>query len=180
MTRSSDFKKLVRARMERTDENFTAARAALLAQSATRPERITVRAPDPATARAHHEKLIRPFLRDGALESIPAKRRARVAVLLELLARFAPGETYSEQEVGDILRPVHEDVAYLRRELVDYGYLERDGVGAYWLPAVPPTRVGNMAQEVTDWEVIWLPRFLAGDLDDLAGPADPAGPAISG
>lgn len=183
MTRSSDFKKLVRARMERTGENYTAARAALLAQAATRPERIAVPAPDPAAARALHEKLIRPFLHDGALERIPAKRKTRLSVLLELLARFAPGEIYTEAEVGDILRPVHEDVAYLRRELVDYGYLERDGVGAYWLPAAPPVRMGNMAQEVSDWEAVWLPRFLAGTLgeepDASAEPAGSAEPADS-
>ncbi|MFE5776651.1 DUF2087 domain-containing protein [Brachybacterium sp. NPDC056505] len=193
MTRSSDFKKLVRARMERTGENFTAARAALLAQAATRPERIAAPTPDPAAARAHHEKLIRPFLIGGVLERIPAKRTTRLSVLLELLARFAPGEVYTEADVGDILRPVHEDVAYLRRELVDYGYLERDGVGAYWLPAAPPARVGNMAQEVSDWEAVWLPRFLSGTLEDETGsssesaeptrpaepaePAEPAGPA---
>lgn len=192
MTRSSDFKKLVRARMERTGENFTAARAALLAQAATRPERIAVPTSDPAAARAHHEKLVRPFLHEGVLERIPAKRKTRLSVLLELLARFAPGEVYTEAEVGDTLRPVHEDVAYLRRELVDYGYLERDGVGSYWLPDTPPVRVGNMAQEISDWEAVWLPRFLAGTLEDgpgasagpadptePGGPADPGGPAVS-
>ncbi|PWH06868.1 hypothetical protein DEO23_08185 [Brachybacterium endophyticum] len=192
MTRSSDLKKLVRARMESTGENYTAARAALLARDATDPDRLTVdapasagapvpadtsasadaQAPDPRAARARHEKLIRPFLRDGHLLSIPAKRKTRLAVLLELLARFAPGESYTEAQVGDILRPIHEDVAFLRRELVDYGYLERDGVGTYWTAQELPLREGNMAQEVTDWEAVWLPRFLDGQIGRIGESAD--------
>jgi hypothetical protein len=170
MTRSSDLKKLVRDRMARTGENYTAARAAILAREATDPHRLPTGSPQtPEAARARHEKLIRPFLQDDRLVSIPAKRKARLAVLLELLARFAPGEVYSEAQVGDILRPLHEDVAYLRRELVDYGYLERDGAGTYWTPSVPPVREGNMAQEVSDWEGMWLPRFLSGTLEEHPG-----------
>ena len=39
------------------------------------------------------------------------------------------GRAYAEAEVNDLLRPAHEDVATLRRELVDYGFLARaDGV----------------------------------------------------
>lgn len=183
MTHDADLKSLVRARMAATGENYTAARAALLAERATDPARLAARAappdpvaprdpapaaglPDPERARAEHERLIRPFWRDGRIGQIPTRRRARFAVLLELLARFAPGETYSEAEVGEILRPAHPDVAYLRRELVDYGLLRRspDG-GAYRLVAQLPDREGTMRQEITDWERIWLPRFLAGEID---------------
>jgi hypothetical protein len=45
---------------------------------------------------------------------------------------------------------------------VDYGYLERDNHGAYWVTSTAPTREGNMSQETTDWERLWLPEFLAG------------------
>jgi hypothetical protein len=161
MTRSADFKKLVRARMQQTGETYTAARAALLSKEATDP----VHQADPEAARiarAQHEKLLRPFLRDGELVQIPSRRKARLAVLLELLSRFEPGVTYTEVEVNESLETVHEDVAYLRRELVDYGYLERDNHGAYWVTSTAPTREGNMSQETTDWERLWLPEFLAG------------------
>lgn len=161
MTRSADLKRLVRARMRTTGENYTAARAALLAARATAPSGSP--APEkPVAARAAHEKLIRPFLRDGVLVQVPARRKARLAVLIEILARFEPGRTYTEAEVGDVLRPVHEDVAYLRRELVDYGYLERESPGTYWVARDLPVREGNLAQEVTAWEQEWLPRFLDG------------------
>ncbi len=169
MTRDSDLKKHVRARMARTGENYTSARAALLAEQAVRP------ADREAAARAEHARLIRPFLRDGRLVGIPARRRARTAVMLEILARFAPGEVYDETQVGEVLEAVHEDVAFLRRELVDLGYLEREADGAaYRVAAQVPQRQGNMAQEITEWERTWLPRFIAGDAS--GAPAAPGGP----
>lgn len=153
MTTHSDFKKLVRARMERTDENYTTALAALNL--------------DRDAARAQHERLIRSHfedsrIEDGRLLRIPARRRQRFAVVLELLGRFEPGATYTETQVNAILREVHEDVAYLRRELVDYRLLERDGVGTYWVTVNVPARDANEAQETGDWERIWLPEFLGG------------------
>ncbi|MGO1399226.1 MAG: DUF2087 domain-containing protein [Brevibacterium yomogidense] len=153
MTTHSDFKKLVRARMERTGENYTTALAALHL--------------DRDAARGQHERLIRAHFEDGRIENgrllrIPTRRRQRFAVILELLARFEPGETYTETEVNAILREAHEDVAYLRRELVDYRLLERDGVGAYWVTTTIPVRDVNEAQETGDWERIWLPEFLGG------------------
>ena len=152
MTTHSDFKKLVRARMERTGENYTRALAALNL--------------DRDAARAQHERLLRPHFvdgcfTDGRLLRIPARRRARFAVLLELLSRFTPGRTYTETQVNGVLRPAHEDVATLRRGLVDYRLLERDGLGTYWVTAAPPVRDANEAQESGDWERIWLPEFLS-------------------
>ncbi|SLM89174.1 DUF2087 domain-containing protein [Brevibacterium yomogidense] len=151
MTTHSDFKKLVRARMERTGENYTTALAALSL--------------DRDAARAQHEQLIRSHFEDGRIEHgrllrIPARRRPRFAVVLELLHRFEPGAIYSESQVNAILREAHEDVAYLRRELVDYRLLERDSLGTYWVTATAPVRDANEAQETGDWERIWLPEFL--------------------
>lgn len=116
MTNDADFKRLVRARMAQTGENYTAALAALNAER--------------DAAEAFWNKTIRVFIgADGRLTSIPVKRRARIVVLLELLKRFEPGRDYTEKEVGDVLRTADDDVAYLRRELVDYGFMSRaDGI----------------------------------------------------
>lgn len=111
MTSDRDFKKLVRARMVETGENYTSARAALVA--------------DRAAAQRFYDRTLQAFFRDGRLVAIPAKRRARVVVLLELLRLFEPAKDYPERQVNEILRDVHEDVAYLRRELVDYGLMRR-------------------------------------------------------
>jgi hypothetical protein len=52
-------------------------------------------------------------------------------VLDRLAQLFEPGERYPETEVNRRLRGAHDDVAALRRYLVDVGFLSRDG-GVYW------------------------------------------------
>ena len=82
-----------------------------------------------------------------------------VAPLAYLLSLFSAGHTYTEPEVNDVLRPVVEDWAFWRRELVEYGYLQRDA-GRYWLPEEVPERTANMQQEAPAWEALWLPTHL--------------------
>ena len=93
----------------------------------------------PALDDPYQAKVVRTFFINGRLTAIPAKRRARVAVLVELLRRFEAGRDYTEPEVNDLLRPAHDDVAFLRRELVDYRYLTRSG-GIYRVVDAPPAR----------------------------------------
>jgi hypothetical protein len=81
--------------------------------------------------------------------------------LLEVLTRFEPGRVYTEPEVNEVLLGVHEDFAYLRRELVNYHYLER-AEGRYRVVARTPVRAPIERQEIPDWEAVWLPGFLAG------------------
>jgi len=104
-------------------------------------------------------------------------RRARVAVLLELLRRFDPGRRYAESEVNDILREAHEDVAFLRRELVGYRYLSRDA-GEYGVNEEPPRREANEAQEVPVGEPAWLGSLIRSAVSE-AQAARPHGPARS-
>ena len=85
----------------------------------------------------------------------------RAAVLLEVLTRFEPGRTYSEKEVNEVLLGVHGDVAYLRRELVNYHYLQRAD-GRYRTADRAPERTPQQLQEIPAWEACWLPGFLAG------------------
>lgn len=75
---------------------------------------------------------LRPFFDpDGRLITVPAKRAKRLLVLDRLAQLFEPGERYPEAEVNRRLRTVHDDVAMLRRYLVDEGFLDREG-GVYW------------------------------------------------
>lgn len=59
----------------------------------------------------------------------PAKKHGqrRVAILRYMLQGFEVGRTYTEREVNDILNARHafEDPAFLRRELVDRGWMQR-------------------------------------------------------
>ena len=68
---------------------------------------------------------------DGRLRTIPARRTKRLIVLDHLAQLFEPGEHFEESEVNRRLRGVHGDVATLRRQLVDDGFLTRDR-GVYW------------------------------------------------
>ena len=76
-------------------------------------------------------RVLRTFVSNGRLSSIPAARSKRLVVLDWLAQRFEPGRRYPEREVNGVLREVHPDVAALRRYLVDEGFLDRLG-GEYW------------------------------------------------
>ncbi|MGI9594782.1 MAG: DUF2087 domain-containing protein [Acidimicrobiales bacterium] len=68
---------------------------------------------------------------DGKLVHLPRKRSKRLLVLDRLAQEFEPGQHYPEREVNKILRAFDDDVAALRRYLVDERFLDRaDGV--YW------------------------------------------------
>ncbi|WP_345325138.1 DUF2087 domain-containing protein [Candidatus Villigracilis proximus] len=46
---------------------------------------------------------------------------------------FEINKKYSEKKVNEILSRYHEDTASLRRELVGYGLMKREGGGGdYW------------------------------------------------
>ena len=76
-------------------------------------------------------RVLRAFVRDGRLVSIPAVHAKRLVVLDWLSQRFEPGRRYSEEMVNLILVQVHSDTAALRRYLVDDDFLTRDD-GVYW------------------------------------------------
>ena len=188
MTRDKDFKSLVRARMQTHNLTYTAAREELLAQSGRSARQAPTSqllqdsaATDVETglatgrtahsvhsrtgyerARAEHTTIVGRFVRDGRLTHLPTKRTARAHVLLHVVSMFEVGRTYCETEVNELLSTVWDDYAYLRRELVNYGYLHRDS-GRYWLPDTAPERTGVLTNEVPDWESLWLPDFLAGN-----------------
>ncbi|MEK6207962.1 MAG: DUF2087 domain-containing protein [Chloroflexota bacterium] len=66
------------------------------------------------------------FFRNGRLETIPAGRERRQALLVHVAGSFAPGREYVEEEVNRILQNLHSDHATLRRYLVDAGLLKRE------------------------------------------------------
>ena len=75
--------------------------------------------------------VLRNYLRDGRLVSMPRGGRKRQIVLDHIVQRFEPGRRYSEEEVNTALRETWPDVAALRRYLVDAALLDR-AAGMYW------------------------------------------------
>jgi len=53
--------------------------------------------------------------------------------LRHVVKAFKVGKLYSEKQVNEILSGYHEDTASLRRELVGFGLMKREGGGGeYW------------------------------------------------
>lgn len=71
---------------------------------------------------------------EGSVKAFPAQRKKMEAILRYVLKSFEPGKRYSEKEVNELLLQYYEDYTTLRRELVDYRMLAREGGGGdYWL-----------------------------------------------
>jgi biotin operon repressor len=85
-------------------------------------------------ADAYDRKVIEDFSRkDGSLKTIPAQRKKLEAILRYVVKAFEVNKKYSEKQVNEILGKYHEDTASLRRELVGYGLMKREGGGGnYW------------------------------------------------
>jgi hypothetical protein len=80
---------------------------------------------------AYRKKILRTFIKRGRLTQFPAQYKKRLIILDKLVEEFEPGRVYSEQEVNQILVEFHEDVATLRREMIDHKLMEREA-GRYW------------------------------------------------
>ncbi len=82
---------------------------------------------------AYEERVMRAFIVDGRLASIPAREKKRLVVLRHLAETiFQPDRDYSEKEANQRLAVMHRDVAALRRYLVVHGFMQRAG-GIYRL-----------------------------------------------
>jgi hypothetical protein len=110
-------------------EHLLLGEAFRLAAMAAAPERPP---PDPTDDVPEDDaRILRLYLRGGRLTQIPSQRSRKIVILDRLAQEFDVGSRYSERQVNAILRRFHEDVASLRRFLVDEGFLDR-AAGEYW------------------------------------------------
>ncbi len=81
------------------------------------------------------ERIVKNYLNtDGSLKLIPNKEKKKLAILRHVMKRFARKKEYTEKEVNEILKPVYGDYFMLRRELIDYKFMQREQDGsAYWV-----------------------------------------------
>jgi hypothetical protein len=77
------------------------------------------------------KKVLRAFVVNGRLQSVPVAPAKRMAILDWLAQEFEPGQKYSEKMVNLMLGKHYADTAALRRFLVDHGFLDRAD-GQYW------------------------------------------------
>jgi len=100
---------------------------------------------------AYDEKIVANFTTaDGRIKSFPSQLKKFEVLVRYVGKRMAqeldPAARYSEKQINEYLAKLHPDTAYLRRSLVDYGYLGRDSAGReYWVVA----RTGEQGDRVT-------------------------------
>jgi hypothetical protein len=73
------------------------------------------------------------FRPDGTLISIPVKLPKKLAVLRLIASELSPDTKYPAKQLNEIIAKFHPDTAALRRHMIEYGILERDGESVYWL-----------------------------------------------
>lgn len=74
---------------------------------------------------------LRRYFVNGRLTALTVDHQVKLK-LAPLLARLLPGDrSLTEAEVNTALNQVHDDHAYLRRMLVDFGQLTRQGSAGY-------------------------------------------------
>jgi len=85
-------------------------------------------------ADAYDKKVIKDYARrDGSLKTLPSQRKKLEAILRYVVKAFEVGKRYPEKQVNEILARYHADTATLRRELVGFGLMQREGGGGeYW------------------------------------------------
>lgn len=79
---------------------------------------------------------------DKLLKAFPARRKMKIYALIYLAGKFEAGREYSEKEVNALLNEWHvfSDPATLRREMFDYGFLDRSRDGrVYRMSEIQPT-----------------------------------------
>jgi hypothetical protein len=72
---------------------------------------------------------------DGPLDSFPKKEKRKIAILKHIAGKFDASRKYTEKEVNAVLKAIFaDDYATLRRHLIEYGFMDRQGDGSlYWL-----------------------------------------------
>lgn len=90
---------------------------------------------------AYREKVLRVFFKHGRLRQIPSQHKKQRIVLEHIAQEFEPDRDYDEREINHILVEFNDDVAWLRRSLVEHKIMSREN-GIY--------RLNPVAEEITE------------------------------
>ncbi len=92
------------------------------------------RSQEESTLEAFDRKVLETFTTpEGRIKSFPVQEKKFLVLLRHVLKAFEPGVRYTEKRVNQILANFNEDTAKLRRALVDYRFMDREGGGGkYW------------------------------------------------
>lgn len=66
------------------------------------------------------------FSADGRLKHMPSQHKKKVIVLEHLADQLEPGKKYTEKEMNEFIKLVHEDFATIRREFIVHRFMSRE------------------------------------------------------
>jgi DNA-binding transcriptional ArsR family regulator len=92
---------------------------------------------------AWERKVLKTFFEGERLIQFPASDKKMQVIIKWLADRFEADRRYTEKEVNEILSRYNPDYATLRRQLIEYGFMQREK-GIYW--RVPATKLESAAQ----------------------------------
>lgn len=77
------------------------------------------------------ERILRTWVKNGRIVDIPAQEKKKQIILRWVAEQIDPDRRWTEKEFSEWLSQFNEDYAFLRRYLVDNGYMAREK-GIYW------------------------------------------------
>jgi hypothetical protein len=80
---------------------------------------------------SEEERILKTWVKDGRIIDIPAQEKKKQILVRWVARQIDPERRWTEREFSDWLAQFNEDYAFLRRYLVDNGYMARDK-GIYW------------------------------------------------
>jgi hypothetical protein len=91
---------------------------------------------------AWERKVLDVFLDGDCIVQLPAKRKKRLVLLKWLTVQHVPpGIKITHADFNSLLRGHHPDSATLRREMFEFGYVQRDRLH-YWRGETPLDPIG--------------------------------------
>lgn len=104
-----------------------------MAKRLLQPEKLEMLAEESA-ADEYDRKVLAAFTTpDGRIKAFPAQEKKFLVLVRYVLKEFEPGTKYTEKQVNQILIRFNKDTALLRRSLIEYKFMAREGGGGkYW------------------------------------------------
>lgn len=83
---------------------------------------------------AYDRKVLKNYLTvEGRLRDFPVQQKKLEVILRYIVQAFEPGLRYREKQVNEILSRFNDDTARLRRNLIEFKLMDRQGGGGeYW------------------------------------------------
>jgi hypothetical protein len=87
-----------------------------------------------AVTEQEKENILKNYIKNDKISNIPRAEKKKIIILQYLIQKFQRNKRYTEKEVNEIIKSMHEDFATLRRYLIEYGFMERENNGSiYWV-----------------------------------------------